>query len=137
MTVAIIAVSLVVLGFAAFAAMGRLGGMPADPVTDDYPGRVPSGPVDAEFLAQVKFPIRRNGYDPAAVDAYLERALDGSDVAPEDVRFTVRRSGYDMTIVDEVLDRIAAQQRAEGASAGRSVDLDSVYRPAAGDEGDD
>lgn len=128
MWIAIIAVSVAILALAAYAATGRMGEMPADPVLDDHPGHVPDGPVDAEFLAAVKFPVRAQGYSPEEVDRYLDGAVSGSAVPPDEVRFRVCRSGYDMAVVDRILDRLSAEQRAAGAGHGAGVDLDSIFR---------
>lgn len=128
MWVAIIAVSVVVLALAAYAATGRLGEMPADPVLDDHPGLVPDGRIDADFLAKVRFPVRRNGYATDEVDAYLDDAVAGTAVPADEAQFAVRRSGYDMAVVDAVLDRLAAQQRDDGIVSPTGVDLESIYR---------
>lgn len=112
MWIAVVAVGVVVLGLAAYAANGGLGAMPDEVVTDSARSLIPEGPVDAEFLARVRFASRLNGYDPAQVDAYLRSFVDGTAGPAVDATFELTRGGYNMADVDEVLDRVTAQQDA-------------------------
>ncbi len=106
MWIAIVAVGVVVIGIAAYAATGRLGEMPAEPVTDDPRGRVPDGPVDADLLARLVIPRRINGYAPEEVDEHLSAVVEGTATPSREVRFRVVRRGYNMAVVDEILDRV-------------------------------
>ncbi|MHA6524204.1 hypothetical protein [Tessaracoccus sp. G1721] len=103
MWIAIVAVAIVVLGLAAFAGMGRLGEMPADPVIDRPRGRVPEGPVTREFLARAVLPTAWSGYARDQVDRYLAAVADGEAAPPSETLFDVVRRGYDMQVVDELL----------------------------------
>ncbi|NHB85559.1 hypothetical protein G7085_15660 [Tessaracoccus sp. HDW20] len=124
MWIAIVAVGVVVLGLAAYAALGNLGEMPAGPVTDNPKGRVPEGPVDGEFLASAVLPRRVNGYGRDEVDAYLASVVAGEAAPPSEVTFPVTFAGYDMAVIDELLERIE-QQRASDALGHEASDLGS------------
>lgn len=113
MWIAIVIVGLVVLGLAAYAALGRLGEMRPDAITDSPKGRVPDGQVDAEFMQGLVIPLRTNGYSPTQVDAFLDEVIAGTAGPAVDARFDVVRRGYDMTVVDDILDRVSARQRQE------------------------
>lgn len=55
------------------------------------------------------------GYDPAAVDAFLEDAGTATVEEIRAARFgTVRKNGYDMTAVDDALDRLERDARRAG-----------------------
>ena len=101
----IVAVAVVVMGLAAVAGTGRLGEMPP-PVNDRPKGRVPDGPLDAAFLAELRIPAAAAGYDRRQVDDYLDSlvAEPASHEAREAV-FDVVAGGYDMQVVDLVLER--------------------------------
>ena len=116
MWVAIVAVGIVVLGLAAYAALGHLGEMPGDPVTDSPRGRVPDGPIDAEFVASAVLPRRLNGYAQGDVDAYLAAVAAGDAGPATDVTFRVAVGGYNMAVVDELIERVARSQLAVEAA---------------------
>lgn len=101
-----VVVAIVVLGLAAFAGLGRLGQMPPDAVTDRPKGRIPAGPVTAQFLAEARLPTAGTGYDRSQVDHYLARVVDGTAPPAAETVFDVVRGGYDMQVVDEVLLRV-------------------------------
>lgn len=113
MWIAIVIVGLVVLGLAAYAALGRLGEMRPDAITDSPKGRVPEGQVDAEFMQGLVIPLRTNGYSPQQVDAFLGEVIAGTAGPAVDARFDVVRRGYDMSVVDDILDRVTARERQE------------------------
>jgi DivIVA domain-containing protein len=57
----------------------------------------------------------RKGYEPAEVDAFLERAATASVEEIRSVRFsTARKGGYDMEAVDAALDRLERDARRAG-----------------------
>ena len=78
-------VVVLVLGGIAAVAAGRGGGMP-DNDPDLPPSRVPSsGPLTAQHLRTVRFPLAVRGYRMADVDSLLSRLasqLEGSDRPP-------------------------------------------------------
>ena len=66
------ALVVVVLGGIAVVASGRAGSMP--PAYDDSPDVVlPEGPLGADDLRRVRFPLALRGYRMAEVDALLDR----------------------------------------------------------------
>ena len=105
MWIAIVAVAVVVLGLAAVAGKGRLGEMPPEAVIDRPRGRVPDGPVTAEFLAEAVLPTAWSGYRRDQVDAYLAAVADGTAPPASETLFDVTRRGYDMQVIDELLRR--------------------------------
>lgn len=127
MWIAIVAVGVVIIGIAAYAATGRLGEMPDEAVTDDPRGRVPEGAVDEAFLAGLIIPTRLNGYAPDGVDEHLAAVVAGTAPPSRDVRFPVVRGGYNMAVVDEILERVSAREEAppvvSDADPGTGVDL--------------
>jgi DivIVA domain-containing protein len=82
------------------AAQGRL---PVDP-----PGGLPPG-----VRSGGAFPKSSGtGYEPAEVDAFLERAATATVEEIRSVRFgTARKGGYDMEAVDAALDRLVRDAR--------------------------
>ena len=116
MWIAIVAVAVVVLGLAAVAGMGRLGEMPPEAVIDRPRGRVPDGPVTAEFLAAAVLPTAWSGYRRDQVDAYLAAVADGAAPPASGTLFDVTRRGYDMQVIDELLLR-AGYERPRAAEA--------------------
>lgn len=66
---AILAVA--ILGVAAIAASGHLGGMPAV-VTDTPAPYIPEGELSAQSLREVRFTVETRGYSMQQVDALLE-----------------------------------------------------------------
>jgi len=131
MWIAVVIVGIVVLGLAAYAALGNLGEMPGDPVTDSPLGRVPDGPVDAGFLTSAVLPRRLNGYGRAEVDAYLASVVAGEAEPPARVTFPVAFGGYAMAVVDEILERVERQLRGE-QQAERPSDAVPGPRPEGG-----
>ena len=138
MWIAIVIVGLVVLGLAAYAALGRLGEMRPDAITDSPKGRVPDGQVDAEFMQGLVIPLRTNGYSPKQVDAFLDEVIAGTAGPAVDARFDVVRRGYDMTVVDDILDRVSAQEPGVAQTPGplfvdaapsAASDSDALFRP--------
>lgn len=103
MWIAVVAVAIVTLGFAAFAGLGRLGEMPAEAVTDRPRGRLPVGPVTHDFLAEAILPTAWSGYRRDQVDRYLAGLADGSAPPASETVFDVVRRGYDMQVIDELL----------------------------------
>ena len=78
----IVVAALVVLTLGAWAGTGRLGEMP--PVVDDRPkGRIPSGPIDADLLRELRIPTAVTGYSPAQVDLYLDSFAAAGGAFPE------------------------------------------------------
>lgn len=72
---ALAGLAVVLLAVAAFVGTGRWGAMP--PVVDDRPpGRLPSGPIDAAALRQVRFSVVPRGYSMAQVDALIAHLID-------------------------------------------------------------
>ncbi|WGT46587.1 DivIVA domain-containing protein [Tessaracoccus lacteus] len=96
---------LMVLGAAAYVALGHFGEMQTEPVLDRPRGRVPDGPVTAGFLAEARLPTASAGYDRTEVDAYLDEIAAGTAGPATDAVFVVRRGGYDMQVIDELLRR--------------------------------
>jgi len=82
----IVALAVVVGGFAWMAAQGRFGGMP--PLVDDRPGMdLPDGDITADSLREVRLAVVSRGYSMSQVDALLERLalqLDGIHHDPMD-----------------------------------------------------
>lgn len=84
-------IAVAVLGLAAVAASGRLGGLPST-VTDTPRPHVPTGRLTAEDLLDVRFAVVPRGYSMDQVDELLDRlarqlaAADGEIVADPDVR---------------------------------------------------
>lgn len=80
-------IAVAVLGLAAVAASGRLGAMPGT-VTDTPRPHVPTGPLRAEDLLEVRFAVVPRGYSMDQVDELLDRlarqlaARDGEIEAP-------------------------------------------------------
>lgn len=67
--------AVVILGVAAVAASGRLGGLPE--VVNDTPRPwIPAGDLDAEVLRNVRFAVVTRGYSMEQVDALLDRLAD-------------------------------------------------------------
>lgn len=97
------AIAIVVLGFAAFAGLGRLGEMPAEAVTDRPKARIPAGPITADFLAGARLPTAWSGYDRGQVDAHLSLVAAGAAPPAGATVFDVVRDGYDMQVVDELM----------------------------------
>lgn len=128
----IVVVAIVVLGLGAWAATGRLGEMP-EPVDDRPKGRIPEGPVDAEFLAALRFPKAATGYAPAQVDDYL-RAFVDRGAEPLEAVFDLVPAGYDMQAVDAVLDRAAAPHPPAHAVATEAPEATSEPEPEAAPE---
>lgn len=65
-------IAVAVLGLAAVAASGRLGGMPAT-VTDTPVPHVPQGRLTADDLRQARFAVVPRGYSMVQVDELLDR----------------------------------------------------------------
>lgn len=105
MWIIIAAVAVVVLGFAAFAGLGKFGEMPAHAVNDRPKGVVPDGPVNDALLAALKIPTASSGYDRAEVDEYLRGIAAGTAAPAADTLFTVVKRGYDMQVVDNLIER--------------------------------
>lgn len=103
----IVVVAVVVLGLGAWAGTGRLGEMP-EVVNDRPKGHVPEGPVDDDFLRELRLPRASSGYDRGQVDAYLRAFVDGEQGEELEHAFDIVRGGYDMQLTDAVLDRTAA-----------------------------
>lgn len=110
MWIAIVAAAIVTLGLAAFVGLGRLGEMPAEAVNDRPRGRVPAGPVTAEFLAAARLPTAWSGYRRDQVDRHLAELADGTAARQAEVVFDVVRGGYDMQVIDELLLRAAYER---------------------------
>jgi DivIVA domain-containing protein len=74
---------LVVLALGAVAVVAAGRGRPMDPAYDDAPDSlVPvDGPVTADDLRRIRFPLAVRGYRMAEVDALLERLAEELDAA--------------------------------------------------------
>jgi DivIVA domain-containing protein len=74
---------LVVLALGAVAVVAAGRGRPMDPAYDDAPDSlVPvEGPVTADDLRRIRFPLAVRGYRMAEVDALLERLADEREAA--------------------------------------------------------
>ena len=58
----VFAFGFVVIALAVAVALGRFGEMQAKPVLDAARGRIPDGPVDAQFLSALMLPTRGRWY---------------------------------------------------------------------------
>ena len=105
MWIAIAAVAIVVLGFAAFAGLGKFGEMPAEAVNDRPKGLVPDGPVNDALLEKLRLPTAMSGYDRIEVDDYLRGIAAGPAGPASEALFTVVKHGYDMQVVDHLIER--------------------------------
>ncbi len=117
----VFAFGFVVIALAVAVALGRFGEMQAKPVLDTARGRIPDGPVDAQFLSALMLPTRGSGYSTPQVDDYLEAVVAGTAGPVDQARFDVRSGGYDMAVVDEILERVKLQQAAVSAPADPAV----------------
>lgn len=78
-----------VLGAAAVAAAGGLGGMEAEPVRDDFEPTFGPTAITGEELRRARFSIRVRGYDMRAVDDLLDRLgreIDARDAQLDELR---------------------------------------------------
>jgi DivIVA domain-containing protein len=77
---------LIVLALGAVAVVASGRGQPMGPSYDDAPDSlVPSdGPVTAEDLRRIRFPLAFRGYRMAEVDALLERLAEEREAADRD-----------------------------------------------------
>lgn len=117
----VFAFGFVVIALAVAVALGRFGEMQAKPVLDAARGRIPDGPVDAQFLSALMLPTRGSGYSTPQVDGYLVAVVAGTAGPVDQARFDVRSGGYDMAVVDEILERVKLQQAAVSAPADPAV----------------
>lgn len=69
----------VVLGVAAAAATGRLGGMKPTPVRDTFRQDLPAGPLSADDLRQLRLGIGVRGYAFEQVDDLIDRLAEEID----------------------------------------------------------
>ena len=77
----IVALAVVVVGFAWFAGQGRLGGMP--PLVDDRPGPdLPDSAITSDDLRNVRFAVTARGYSMTQVDALIDRLANQMDGRP-------------------------------------------------------
>lgn len=87
--------AVLILGLAAIAATGRMGGMHHHVEPDVFRGTLPPTPLTGEDVAAVRFGVTLRGYAPDQVDDLLERLareihvrdlelarLRGSSIAP-------------------------------------------------------
>jgi DivIVA domain-containing protein len=77
----------------------------------DAPDRLPPGVRSGGAFPKAD----RTGYEPAEVDAFLERAATATVDEIRSVRFsTALKGGYDMQAVDAALDRLELDARRAG-----------------------
>jgi DivIVA domain-containing protein len=77
-------VAIAALGVAAMVAAGGVGEMSSEPVYDTYRQQLPSSPLGAEDIRQVRFGLALRGYAMNQVDDLLERLA--REVADRDTR---------------------------------------------------
>lgn len=101
MIVVIVLAAFAVMALAAIAGTGRFGEW-SEPVNDRPKGVMPAGPVDEQFLHEVRIPTAAHGYQPGQVEEVLDRLLR-DDRAAQEAQFDIVPRGYDMQFVDEIL----------------------------------